>query len=93
MTERLEYDFDHTANRPRRAHIDVTIRHHRGPNLLPAFVAVDAAPRESESMVQALGLRLVVEEDPEMCDRLRDRWTPREILRTNKPQPASPAAP
>lgn len=33
----------------------------------------------SWSILEALGLRVVVEVDPEAVERMRDRWTPREV--------------
>jgi hypothetical protein len=36
-------------------------------------------------VLQALGLRLRIEEDPEATARLRHRWTPRQFGRQNAP--------
>ena len=36
-------------------------------------------------ILEALGLRLRVEEDPDASARLRHRWTPRQGTRTNRP--------
>jgi hypothetical protein len=35
-------------------------------------------------VLQALGLRIRIEEDPEMTARLRHRWTPRQFNRPNR---------